>query len=220
MTDIQVLYDGPVVKRADAIKLGLDRYFTGKPCKHGHVEQRVTKRCECLECNRIANAKYRSDPKNAERARNASKEWREDMGGKEYYQYIRGIIEKGYGSTAAYWKYYNSKNREYSKKRTREWVERHPDKKRALDRTRKAAKKNAEGKHTAEDVRAIYDSQGGLCVYCEVDLSEGYHVDHIMPLALGGSNWPDNLQCLCPTCNMSKGAKHPDDWHKEIGYDN
>ena len=30
-----------------------------------------------------------------------------------------------------------------------------------------------------------------------------------MPLALGGKHEDENLQLLCATCNLSKGAKHP-----------
>ena len=45
-----------------------------------------------------------------------------------------------------------------------------------------------------------------------------YHVDHRMPLSLGGSNYPDNLQLLCPTCNLSKSATHPDIYEKQINH--
>lgn len=37
-------------------------------------------------------------------------------------------------------------------------------------------------------------------------------IDHILPLALGGTHSPANLQVLCRPCNRSKGAKHPDEW--------
>lgn len=33
------------------------------------------------------------------------------------------------------------------------------------------------------------------------------HVDHITPRALGGTDAPDNLQALCHSCNLVKGAK-------------
>ena len=39
-----------------------------------------------------------------------------------------------------------------------------------------------------------------------------YHPDHVMPLALGGSNDAANIVASCPSCNMSKGAKHPIEW--------
>lgn len=88
-------------------------------------------------------------------------------------------------------------------------------------RNRKARVRNAEGEHASADILAILAGQRGLCANCQTKLfksgKQKYHVDHVMPLVLGGSNWPTNLQCLCPTCNLSKGAKHPDEWAKENG---
>lgn len=85
----------------------------------------------------------------------------------------------------------------------------------------KAAKRGAEGSHNGKDVIAIFERQRGLCANCKKKLfksgAKKYHVDHVIPLARGGSNWPSNLQCLCPTCNMRKGAKDPLDWANENG---
>ena len=77
-------------------------------------------------------------------------------------------------------------------------------------------KKNAEGAYNKADIRNILISQNNKCNGCGVDISNNYHVDHIMPLLLGGSNWPENLQCLCPSCNSSKKAIHPEKWKKRI----
>lgn len=38
-----------LISRQEAIRRGLDRYFTGIPCKHGHVSER-TIRGACREC--------------------------------------------------------------------------------------------------------------------------------------------------------------------------
>lgn len=99
----------------------------------------------------------------------------------------------------------------------REWARNNPEAVRADAHKRRAALQNAEGFHTAADIANILKLQKHRCAYCAADLRKGYHVDHIMPLILGGSNWPSNLQGLCPPCNLSKGPKDPLDFAKEKG---
>lgn len=49
--------------------------------------------------------------------------------------------------------------------------------------------------------------QEGRCALCGkvLDRSAQPHVDHKVPLALGGRNDPANLQLLCQRCNLGKG---------------
>jgi len=42
-----------VIDRDGARRLGLTYYFTGKPCKHGHLAERFVSFGGCVECNRI-----------------------------------------------------------------------------------------------------------------------------------------------------------------------
>jgi 5-methylcytosine-specific restriction endonuclease McrA len=49
--------------------------------------------------------------------------------------------------------------------------------------------------------------QGERCFYCLASLIDGYQVDHMTPLARGGSNAADNIVCACPDCNRRKGQK-------------
>ncbi len=55
-----------------------------------------------------------------------------------------------------------------------------------------------------EDVRQKVLSSG-KCAFC--GSPERLQVDHIIPVARGGSSNPSNLQPLCAPCNQSKGAK-------------
>lgn len=75
------------------------------------------------------------------------------------------------------------------------------------------------GNVSPDIVQRLLIQQDGLCVYCKADLKEGYHIDHRVPLALDGEHTDDNIQLLCPSCNMSKSKKHPDQFEKEIGYE-
>lgn len=39
------------------------------------------------------------------------------------------------------------------------------------------------------------------------------HLDHVIPLALGGPHTADNIRVACAQCNIRKAATHPDDLH-------
>lgn len=82
---------------------------------------------------------------------------------------------------------------------------------------RKARKRGAEGSYTAADVRRIEKQQKGRCAYCRTKLDSGRHIDHILPLSKGGSNWPANIQLLCAPCNLSKQAADPLDYARRTG---
>lgn len=50
------------------------------------------------------------------------------------------------------------------------------------------------------------------CRYCGAKAPDvTLHVDHVIPVALGGSDKPDNLVAACETCNLGKASTTPDD---------
>lgn len=113
---------------------------------------------------------------------------------------------------------YYEKNKPAHRASMKAWNERNPDTLRAISHKRRCAERNAEGSFAASDIQKLFESQFGMCTGCgnalESSGDKKYHVDHVMPIALGGSNWPHNLQLLCPRCNLTKNAKHPDLWSK------
>ena len=195
------------VSRKDAIAQGMSRYFTGITCKHGHVCEKYCKNYVCVECKNIHTSKWMKNNKGA--AKNASKKWRSSN-----KELIRLRYAEWYEKNKDYHIKWKVENRDKVCAATSKYRKSSPDKVLATNRNRRARIAMVDGKHSAKDVANILYMQGGLCVYCEKDISNEYHVDHIMPLALGGSNWPSNLQCLCPTCNVRKQAIHPDEFMK------
>lgn len=80
-------------------------------------------------------------------------------------------------------------------------------------RNRRARLRTVEGEHAAADIEHQHAAQQGLCFYCRADLAAtGYHVDHVVPLARGGSNGPENIALACPRCNLTKRDMLPDDF--------
>jgi hypothetical protein len=58
-----------IITKEEAVQAGLPRYFTGKPCKHGHFSERWTHRSECMECSRNRAKKYIQENKQGARVR-------------------------------------------------------------------------------------------------------------------------------------------------------
>ncbi len=51
------------------------------------------------------------------------------------------------------------------------------------------------------------------CYWCKKKTKPGArHIDHIIPLARGGGDAVENLCIACPTCNMRKSAKLPEEF--------
>jgi len=88
-----------------------------------------------------------------------------------------------------------------------------PETARLHARVRKARKRAGGGTVNSTDIKKRFQIQKGRCWWCGTDLKKsGYHVDHVIALANGGSNDPSNIVCACKTCNLQKGTKSPLDF--------
>jgi 5-methylcytosine-specific restriction enzyme A len=60
-----------------------------------------------------------------------------------------------------------------------------------------------------KDIRAhILKRDNYTCQNCGRTDCCSPHIDHIKPVALGGTNDLENLQVLCANCNLTKGRRH------------
>lgn len=64
----------------------------------------------------------------------------------------------------------------------------------------------------------MLQEQCGLCAYCGVDLEYNFHLDHIIPLCVGGSNLRENLCLACAKCNMAAGKRYFSSVEEKIKY--
>lgn len=219
-----------IIGPSEARAAGLKRYFTGKACKRGHVAERYVSGKKCIECKteenlspgaREYNARYRAENSEAKREYDSLRYAKNVDAVREYgaaYRAENAEAIKEYMSTyharnrdahrERYANYY-TENRESSREVMAAWQKNNPDKVAAIRHARRARQKNAEGRFTAADIRRIHDEQDGRCACCGQELNGKYHRDHIHPIALGGSNWPSNIQLLCSRCNHTKNDRDP-----------
>jgi len=81
------------------------------------------------------------------------------------------------------------------------------------------AKKRLNGGILSKGLAAkLFNLQKGKCPCCKQPLGNNYHLDHIVPISLGGSNTDDNIQLLRQRCNNQKSAKDPIDFMQQRGF--
>ena len=72
-------------------------------------------------------------------------------------------------------------------------------------------------KFPAEVRKEIYRRANATCALCGHKIKyDDMTLDHIIPLAMGGRDNVDNLQCTCETCNIFKGSILPAEFVEHI----
>ena len=82
-------------------------------------------------------------------------------------------------------------------------------KKRFRNQRYRVRKRDAFGSHAFEEWILLKEYYGNMCLCCkrtepEIKLTE----DHIMPISKGGTDYIENIQPLCSSCNTRKHAKY------------
>lgn len=98
------------------------------------------------------------------------------------------------------------------------WRASNPEARRISQQNRRSRKQESGGKLSKGLAAKLFTLQNGKCPCCKQPLGDDYHLDHVMPLALGGSNTDGNMQLLRQRCNNQKHAKHPIDFMQSRGF--
>jgi hypothetical protein len=180
-----------LVSREEARARGLTLYFTGAPCRHGHLSQRWVANHRCRECARLKEphyrATYQADKIDAVRAKKLA----------HYY----ANIEKRRACN----KRWLIENRERHSALTAAWAKRNPGKVTHNSRCYELRKARATPPWAdLERIKAIYIEAARL----------GLSVDHIVPLKgkkVCGLHVENNLQFLTRLDNIRKGNRFDPD---------
>jgi len=183
--------------RAEAKSTGAKYYFTGEPCKHGHVALRKTKG-SCVECLKIeweegnqARAEYFREYNRREEVKDRKNEW---------YQENREMVINNAATRPAH------VLREYRNTwKTNNKTQIRADTKARRRKHREATPKWLSRKQRSE-IRQLYQ----IAITMTQTTGERYVVDHIIPLqgeTVCGLHVPWNLRVITQEENLKKSNK-------------
>lgn len=176
-------------ERAAALEAGLTQYFTGRPCKHGHVAMRSSSSGTCVECAK------KHQKKNLEKRLQKNSNWYRDNYAKN--------PEKQKQKSALY----RANNPEKTRQSYLASMRKRKPQKAAAERARQAAKLHATPhwltKNDWKQMDAVYIAAK------QTSLMAGFncHVDHIVPLKgkdVCGLHVPWNLRVVSQSYNSKK----------------
>ena len=183
-----------------------------KSCLSAYHKEYFIKNKEHIDAQRLA---YRAQ--HATQTANRGREWRLSDAGKRWVsEYLENAKETIAARAAAHYAKHKPRItaqklgwRLANKDKSAEYQRVNLDVTKRCNSNRRVRKAANGGKLSRGIVSKLFDAQKGMCACCGQPLGVKYHLDHIMPLALGGSNSDDNVQLLLPRCNQSKSDKHP-----------
>lgn len=181
-----------IITRKEAREQGLTRYFTGKPCKRGHICERRVCNALCIECASEYSKSYTV-------SYYLSNKDRIDSRNRDRYLLNKESIRESN-------RLYYLDNSESIKARNKLYRDEHPDVMNALYAKRRAAKLQRTPDWLTED---HYDQIKSI--YKEASTLDDHHVDHIVPLQgelVSGLHVPWNLQILTAEENLMKSNKY------------
>lgn len=118
----------------------------------------------------------------------------------------------------AWYAEWREQNREYLRQYNRTYQRENKDRRRVHHQNRRARIEASGGKLSVGIASKLKKLQRGKCACCGKPLGSDFHLDHIIPLALGGPHCDSNIQLLRGSCNLKKRAKHPVDYMQERGF--
>lgn len=198
--------------------------------KCGTTEKRESGKCR--QCAALANREYRKRHAEKLKKKRAENKEKASAYAKQYYaknsEKLKArsaarleakreeinALERARYKPEDHW-------RKNNPERHGEWVKKYVAEnraKRCAYEANRRARKAAGGELPVDAKDRLYALQKGRCACCRSRIDCSAHLDHIAPLADGGLNTFENVQLLCPACNLAKNRKDPIEFMQSRGY--
>lgn len=169
-----------IISRATARSLGMARYFTGQPCKRGHVVERLVTNATCAMCARLAVSGFYSRNREGIRAKQG-----------EYFAANRERVN----ARALAWYHGSEANKGNNATHCR---------------LRRALRLGATPSWFGELDAFVLEEAGTLARLRAERFGFPWHVDHMIPLKgrkACGLHCASNVQVIPAAVNISKGNR-------------
>lgn len=224
MTEIKIIYEGPIVKRSEAKSLKLTKYFSGSACIHGHIDQRWTCSARCITCQSKSSKKHYRENIDIYKEKESiynKRRWRENSDKLKMQNKV--WREKNREYNAARMKSYRDKNPDYFKEYMKEYRSRPIWK--MTNHIHNSIKRVKRGAGDDYSVRKLGYTSDQLLSSIESKFEDWmtwdnygeWEIDHIIPIKWfydNGIHDPkvinalDNLRPLSMSENRSKGGRY------------
>jgi len=179
-------------------------------------------RSRCKICRAAVEREYRKNNTEVVRAKERERYHKNIEHERELlrkrYSLVRSDPEK-WKQRLAYLREWKKKNKSWlaynntpaGKERRRRWQKANPINGAVNAQRRRARIKNANGEMSYKAILDRISYWGHRCWICGDKATE---IDHIIPIAKGGSNWPSNIRPICSTCNKIKSDHFIHPYHQ------
>lgn len=187
--------------RKEALASGATHYFTGQPCKHGHIAPRKTKGA-CTECLKLEWKEGNERRADYFRQYNQSAKAKENR--RRHYEANKEEYIARAASRPAHVR------REYQEA----WKERNPEYTLADNKARRRKHRSATPPWLTREEKTAIRKLYEMAILMTKTTGEQYVVDHIYPLrseTVCGLHVPWNLRVITRAENLAKSNALPDD---------
>lgn len=201
-------------KNAEKLRAASREHARDRRLKNPEYDAEVMRRYRERHPERVTESLKNYAESHRKEIANRAREWRINNPQKAKESRLRSAANNPKRNAETY-----ARNKDRMVAAAAKWRRANPGKARDIlnkSEHRRRARKAASAEHyTLAEIRVLRKKTGDKCAFCGT--KGRMTIDHIKPLARGGSNGIRNIQFLCKPCNSKKQGRDPIDFAQTRG---